>query len=51
MVLDAQEDFRSAVRYVRSVANDYNLDSEKIIASGESAGALTSLFAAYAKEA
>ena len=51
MKFDAQEDLRAAIRYVRSVANDYNLDSEKIIASGESAGALTSLFAAYAKEA
>ena len=48
---DAQEDFRAAIRYVRSVANDYNLDSDKIIVSGDSAGAMTSLFVAYAKEA
>ena len=48
---DAQEDFRAAIRYVRSVADDYNLDSDKIIVSGDSAGAMTSLFVAYAKEA
>ena len=50
-VLDAQEDLRAAIRYVRSMADDYNLDSDKIIISGDSAGADTSLFVAYAKEA
>ena len=50
-LFDAQEDLRAAVRYVRSVADDYNLDTEKIIISGDSAGAMTSLFVAYAKEA
>ena len=50
-LFDAQEDLRAAIRYVRSVANDYNLDTEKIIVSGDSAGAMTSLFVSYAKEA
>ena len=51
MVYDAQEDLRAAVRYVRSVADDYNLDPDMIITFGSSAGAITSLFMAYAKEA
>ena len=48
---DAQEDFRAAIRFVRSQADDYKLDSDKIIISGDSAGAMSSLFVAYAKEA
>jgi acetyl esterase/lipase len=48
---DAQEDFRAAVRYVRSQAQDYRLDTDRIIASGDSAGALSALFMSYAKEA
>ena len=48
---DAQEDFRAAIRYVRSVADDYKLDTDRIIASGSSAGAATALFMGYAKEA
>ena len=36
---------------MRSVADDYKLDSDKIIISGDSAGAMSSLFVAYAKEA
>ena len=47
-LFDAQEDFRAAIRYVRSVADDYKLDSDKVIISGDSAGAMTSLFVAYA---
>ena len=47
MVLDAQEDLRAAVRYVRSVANDYNLDPDMVITSGSSAGAITALYMAY----
>ena len=50
-MFDAQEDFRAAIRYVRSVADDYKLDSDKVIISGDSAGAMTALFVAYAKEA
>ena len=50
-IFDAQEDFRAAIRYVRSVADDYRLDSDMIIVSGDSAGADTALFLSYAKEA
>ena len=50
-IKDAQEDFRAAIRFVRSVADDQRLDTDKIIVSGDSAGAMTSLFVAYAKEA
>lgn len=50
-MFDAMEDFRAAIRFVRSNAEAYKLDTDKIIASGDSAGALTSLFLAYAKEA
>ena len=50
-IFDAQEDLRAAIRFVRSVAEDYRLDSDMIIASGDSAGADTSLFLSYAKEA
>lgn len=45
------EDFRAAIRFVRANADQYHLDTDKIIVSGDSAGANTSLFLAYAKEA
>ena len=48
---DAQEDFRAAIRFVRSNADDYRLDTDKIIASGASAGAITAMYLSYAKEA
>jgi acetyl esterase/lipase len=51
MIYDAVEDARAAVRYVRSVADDQKLDTDRIMVMGESAGALTSLFYAYAKDA
>ena len=50
-MFDAMEDLRAAIRFVRSNAADYRLDTDKIITSGDSAGALTSLFLSYAKEA
>ena len=50
-VLDAQEDARAAVRFIRSQAGDYNLDTERIVIMGESAGAYTSLYVGYAKNA
>ena len=50
-VFDAIEDFRAAIRFVRSKAGDYRLDTEKIIASGSSAGAFAALFMAYAEPA
>ena len=49
--LDAQEDLRAAIRFVRSKAEEYNLDSDKVIAAGDSAGGITSLFTAYVEEA
>jgi len=47
-VLDAVEDVRAAIRYVRSVATEYNVDTDRILLSGESAGAVTSLYIGYA---
>lgn len=43
------EDFRAAIRFVRANAKDYNLDTDRIIVSGDSAGAFTCLFMSYAK--
>ena len=48
-VFDAQEDFRAAIRFVRSKAEDYRLDTDKIVASGYSAGAITALQMTYAE--
>ena len=45
------EDFRAAVRFVRSKAEEYRFDTDKIIATGGSAGASAALFLAYAQEA
>ena len=45
------EDLRAAIRFLRKNAEEYRLDTDKIIASGDSAGAITSLFLSYAKEA
>ena len=44
------EDFRAAIRYVRSKADEYRFDTDKIIATGGSAGASTALFMAYGKD-
>ena len=38
-VVDASEDMRAAIRFVRSKATEYGIDTNKIIASGSSAGA------------
>jgi len=51
MMLDATEDARAAIRYVRSVATDQRIDTERILLVGESAGAWTSLFLGYVKAA
>ena len=45
------EDMRAAIRFVRSKAEEYNLDTDKVIASGDSAGGITSLFTAYVQKA
>jgi len=47
-VLDAVEDVRAAIRYVRSVAAEQRLDTTRILLAGESAGAVTSLYIGYA---
>lgn len=48
--LKAQEDARAAVRFVRSKAEDYHLDPQRIVVGGDSAGAITSLVLGYLKE-
>ena len=50
-IFDAQEDLRAAIRFVRSKAKEYRIDTDKIIASGSSAGARTALFMSYAQVA
>jgi len=49
--LDAVEDVRAAVRFVRSVAAAQRLDVARILLAGESAGAVTALYLGYAKVA
>ena len=44
------EDFRAAIRWSRSYASEYRLDPDRIIASGNSAGAITALHLAYASD-
>ena len=48
---DAMEDLRAAIRFVRSKAEEYNLDTDKVIAAGDSAGGITSMYTAYVKNA
>ena len=48
---DAQEDLRAAIRFLRKNAAEYRIDTDRIIASGDSAGAITSMFVSYVKEA
>merc|ERR1712014_237555 len=47
----ACEDARAAVRYVRMVAKDYRIDTDRIMIEGDSAGAITSLYLGYVKDA
>jgi carboxylesterase type B len=51
MIYDAVEDARAAVRYVRSFAKDYRIDTDRILLIGESAGAVTSLYYGYVESA
>ena len=44
------EDLRAAIRFARANASEYRLDTERIIASGFSAGAITALHLAYASD-
>lgn len=50
-MLDAVEDARAAVRFMRKNAEEYHLDTDRIVIMGESAGAYTSLWLGYAKNA
>ena len=51
MVYEAVEDTRAAVRYVRSIAKDQGIDTDRILLMGESAGAITTLYHGYAASA
>lgn len=44
------EDIRAAVRFMRKQASAWNLDETRIALSGNSAGAMSSLYHAYAKK-
>ena len=46
---DATEDARAAVRAMRAYAAQYRIDSSRIALSGDSAGAITSLWLGYRK--
>ena len=41
---------KAAIRFLRSKAEDYRLDTDRITAGGFSAGAITSLILAYADD-
>lgn len=47
----ATEDARAAVRFVRKNAAQFNIDPERIMMEGDSAGAITSLYLGFVKEA
>ena len=47
-MIDAQEDYRAAIRFLRSKADQYRLDTNRIIASGYSFGADTALHIGFA---
>lgn len=44
---DAMHDAKAAIRYFKANANTYGIDTNQIIIGGESAGAITSMMAAY----
>lgn len=49
-VLQAVADARAAVRFVRSKAHEWNIDTNRIAIGGTSAGAITSLALGYVRE-
>lgn len=49
--LDAVEDVRAAVRFVRKNADQYRIDADRVLVGGDSAGAVTALYYGYVKEA
>jgi len=48
---DATEDTRAAVRAMRAYADQYRIDTSRLAVSGDSAGAVTSLWLGYVKKA
>mmetsp|Transcript_79100 Transcript_79100/g.181003 ORF Transcript_79100/g.181003 Transcript_79100/m.181003 type:complete len:309 (+) Transcript_79100:61-987(+) len=48
---EATEDARAAVRFMRKMAADWRIDTERLTIGGDSAGAFTSLFYGFAKVA
>ena len=42
-VIHASEDYRAAIRFLRSKEKEWRLDTERIVASGYSAGAKTAI--------
>ena len=49
--LDAAEDARAAIRYLRKNAASLRIDVDRIGIAGDSAGAITSLYVGYVKDA
>ncbi len=44
------QDTRGAIRYLKGVANDYNIDTTKVFVGGQSAGGFVALHTAYMKK-
>jgi acetyl esterase/lipase len=49
-ICNASDDAISALKWVKDNASQYNLDTNKIVISGGSAGAMTALYVAYASK-
>jgi len=46
-----QEDARAAVRFMRKMAQDWRIDTRRIVVGGDSAGAIAALYYGYVKNA
>lgn len=49
-ICNASDDAISALKWVKDNASQYNLDTDKVVISGGSAGAMTALYVAYASK-
>jgi len=49
--LDATEDVRAAIRFLRKHAYEYRIDTNRIMVAGDSAGAITALYLGYVQKA
>ena len=49
--LDAAEDTRAAIRFVRKNAAAWKVDTDRVMVAGDSAGAITSLYIGYVGDA